>query len=392
MNFYDKKSRWKIYLTLTAIVIVSVSLLVSNYLANRIAEGEKRSVQLMLQAYQSINIPSEIDAPIGGNTDLALFVLEKNTTIPIIVLNGSGEIEMAANFGEELDYNFEYLEGVLKAWRKSGAQPEKLSHELGSYYIYYSHSWLLSALKYFPILNFLLIGSFIAIAYLLFSSSRRAEQNRVWVGMAKETAHQLGTPISGIMAWIEHLKLMESDNPEMKDIVTELTKDVQRLDLVADRFSKIGSEPELKEANAFDVLERNFKYMEKRSPRKVNFIYPPRNQEEYKIYINGHLFDWVVENLLRNALDAMGGKGEISAEIYDDNKFIYFDLIDSGKGIPSSKFKTIFQPGYTTKKRGWGLGLSLTKRIIESYHSGKIFVKKSIQGEGTTFTIQLPKK
>ena len=210
--------------------------------------------------------------------------------------------------------------------------------------------------------------------------------------MAKETAHQLGTPISAIVAWIEHLKLLREGDEETQEILGELRNDVSRLELIADRFSKIGSAPKLEPIDVYEELDKCRAYMQRRASRKIAFEFPaPGNQPAKPIRINPHLFDWVVENLLRNALDAMESSGKISAEVYDDADYIYIDISDTGKGIPAGKHKTVFQPGYTTKKRGWGLGLSLAKRIVEEYHSGKIFVKRSEEGQGTTFTIQMPK-
>ncbi|MEM6378083.1 MAG: HAMP domain-containing sensor histidine kinase, partial [Bacteroidota bacterium] len=257
--------------------------------------------------------------------------------------------------------------------------------------IYYKNPLILTQLQYFPIIQLLLIAFFIVFGYMTFSSARRAEQNRVWVGMAKETAHQLGTPISGIVAWIEHLRLLREDDEEVGEILDELGNDVKRLDLIADRFSKIGSEPKLETVNIFDELESSRAYMQRRAPRKVIFNFPDPHSNPLKVNINSHLFNWVIENLLRNALDAMGPKGSISAEVSEEANFVNIDLSDTGKGIPPSKFKAVFQPGFTTKKRGWGLGLSLAKRIVEEYHSGKIFVKKSEENIGTTFRIKLPK-
>lgn len=387
MDIYQNSSRWKIYLGIAAIFIVGVSLFVSNYLANQIAEGERKKVEMLSQAFQAYNNQD------GDGMDFVFHALEENKSIPVMAVDATGEImtSFVKNFGEK-EGEIAYLENQLAQMRASGRKPIILDNTgIGTIYIYYKNTWLFSALQYFPILNLLLVASFIMVAYHLFNSSRQSEQNRVWVGMAKETAHQLGTPISGILAWIEHLKMMKEGDEETEEIVVELTKDVQRLELVADRFSKIGSTPELQEADIYEVIDRNFKYMEKRASRRVNFEYPPKKDIIDKVNINNHLFDWVVENLLRNALDSMGGSGTISARIYLESSKINIEISDTGKGIPSSKFKTVFKPGFTTKKRGWGLGLSLTKRIIESYHSGKIFVKKSVVGEGTTFCIQLPK-
>ncbi|MEY3422340.1 MAG: hypothetical protein RIR48_2647, partial [Bacteroidota bacterium] len=235
----------------------------------------------------------------------------------------------------------------------------------------------------------LLVSLYIALGYFLFSSSRRAEQNRVWAGMAKETAHQLGTPISAIIGWIEYLRDNYKDDPGKLEVVNELNKDVERLELVADRFSKIGSEPVLQEANIYDELVEVKEYLQRRAPRKIVFEF---FRPEIAIFamINKHLFAWVIENLVRNSLDAMDGKGRIWCQIYKQNNYVYIELSDTGHGIPSGKFKSIFNPGYSTKKRGWGLGLSLAKRIVEEYHKGKIFVKSSKPNEETTFCIVLP--
>nr|MBX2815056.1 HAMP domain-containing histidine kinase [Saprospiraceae bacterium] len=255
---------------------------------------------------------------------------------------------------------------------------------------YYKNSRILTLLTYFPVVMLGLLAAFITLGYVGFNASRRSEQNQVWVGMAKETAHQLGTPISAILAWIEHLKL-EENSPEKLEIIGELSRDVDRLDLIADRFSKIGSEPLLEQKDIFAQLRETEHYMQRRAPRKVEFDFPDTNEEPIPVLINSHLFSWVLENLIRNALDAMEGKGRITAEVIDDGQQVGIELSDTGKGIPASKQKTVFQPGYTTKKRGWGLGLSLAKRIIENYHKGKIFVKKSEPNVGTTFSIRLPK-
>ncbi|MEL7022097.1 MAG: HAMP domain-containing sensor histidine kinase, partial [Bacteroidota bacterium] len=324
------------------------------------------------------------------NADFTLHteILSSNTTIPVMLVDSRDVIETALNFGASRDTNVAYLTQQLAYIKANGYPPIQNGGKL----IYYKESTLLTLLRYFPIFQIFLISTFILFGYLSFSAARRAEQNQVWVGMAKETAHQLGTPISAILGWIDHLRMMKGEDEETMEIVDELRNDVTRLELIAERFSKIGSEPVLEPTNIYTKLEACRAYMQRRAPRKVTFDFPEPNTTPLQVNINGPLFDWVIENLLRNAIDAMPtGKGGIIAEVYTDADAVYIDVSDTGKGIPLSKHKTVFEPGFTTKKRGWGLGLSLAKRIIESYHSGKIFVKKSVEGEGTTFTIKLPK-
>jgi signal transduction histidine kinase len=255
-------------------------------------------------------------------------------------------------------------------------------------FIYYDDSTTLKQLRIFPYVQLAIFAAFLLIAYFAFSNARRAEQNLVWVGMAKETAHQLGTPISSLSGWVEVLRELEGMEGNQK-ILDEFDSDIQRLTLVADRFSKIGSVPQLQKESALTTVERNVDYMRKRASRKV-VMTVNGNKDEF-ISINNQLFDWVLENLLKNALDAMDGEGAIDATLSSDNHHVFIDVTDTGKGIPKNKFETIFEPGYSTKRRGWGLGLSLTKRIVEEYHKGKIFVKHSEIGKGTTFRISLPK-
>ena len=385
MDIYTKESRWKLYLALAGVVIVLISMVYSNYIATRIAEQERKSANTIILAYEEMQ--RKYDPTCQSCIDFTFHrtILGTNTTIPTALVSETGAIDFFMNFPEGTDSMD--VAGVVQKLDQQGFQPIKVE----SQQIYFQQSRLLTLLQYFPFVQLMLIIAFVLFGYLAFSSARRAEENRVWVGMAKETAHQLGTPISGILGWIQHIEMIREGDEEMQEIVTELGKDVKRLSLVADRFSKIGSAPELTMVNAFTELDACRAYMERRAPRKVNFEFPAANAGHLGININQHLFDWVVENLLRNALDAMGGKGTISADIYDDNQYVYIDISDTGKGIPANKFSTVFRPGFTTKKRGWGLGLSLAKRIIEEYHSGKIFVKKSEEGVGTTFTIQMPK-
>lgn len=391
MDTNRQKSRQKWSLAILGLAIVGFSIWYTSYMAERLAIVEENNTRFFVLAQEDINSSDE-EANEYCDFFLHLEILTSNSTIPVIIVNEQGKIDWAKNWGSDesgLNEDKEYLQNQLVKLIADGKEPIE---SLGTK-IYFGESTILQQLRYFPFVQFLLIGGFILFGYFGLNSARRAEQNRVWVGMAKETAHQLGTPISAIVAWIEHLKILRPDDEETMEIVGELRNDVERLELVADRFSKIGSAPKLETINIYKELDTCREYMERRAPRKVSFNFPdPISSSPKMVDINCHLFDWVVENLLRNALDAMGGRGEISATVYDDSDNIYVDLTDSGKGIANSNHKRVFQPGFTTKKRGWGLGLSLAKRIIEEYHSGKIFVKKSEEGKGTTFTISLPKR
>jgi len=379
MDRYAQKSRWKLYLFLAAMVILAISTLYTNHIATKLAQGERDKADLWAKTVEELYDPN---ADLTENVTLATELI-KTPEMPIILVNEKGKISEKINFPEGAD-----LEAELKKMKNSGIQP--IEGNGYARFIYYKHSSTLTLLTYFPILQIIFFAVFAGIGYLLFSSARRSEQNQVWVGMAKETAHQLGTPISGIIGWIDHLRTIRPDEEEVQEVLDELGNDVQRLNLIADRFSKIGSEPKLEVVNIYEELEACRGYMQRRASRKTVFDFPDTNQN-LTVKINPPLFAWVIENLLRNALDAMDGKGKISAKVFSDGAFVNIEISDTGKGIPSNKFKTVFEPGFTTKKRGWGLGLSLAKRIIESYHSGRIFVKKSGIDEGTTFTIKLPK-
>lgn len=255
------------------------------------------------------------------------------------------------------------------------------------HYIFYKDSFLLTQLRYFPVIQLIIIGIFLLVSYLLFSIARRSEQNQVWVGLAKETAHQLGTPLSSMMAWVEYLR--------SKDIgegtIEELEKDVNRLNTIAERFSKIGSAASLKTENVVEVIYNSVAYLKTRTSNKVSFHVLPQRDAVLLTRLNYQLFDWVIENLVKNAVDAMEGEGDIRIEMSEDENLVHIDISDTGKGIPKKKFRTIFNPGYTSKQRGWGLGLSLTQRIIREIHDGKIYVKSSVPGKGTTFRITLRK-
>ena len=402
-DLYSRKSRWKWYLGIIGIIIVILSTLYTNYLVAQLREQEEKRMELYSRGQE---IMGGVDTETYNNLpQLIRDLIEKiavfDSSIPMILTDDHYEIIDARNFWRldstvATSSDTAYIKNILNQLILEKRQPVLVKDDLGMIInkIYFDDSHVLTLLKYYPVFQFILIGLFIGFGYLGFSSARRSEQNRVWVGMAKETAHQLGTPIAAILGWIEHLRTSHEDDEMTQDVVNELQNDVDRLTLVADRFSKIGSDPELMPTNMFEAIERCRIYMQKRAPRKVIFNFP--NLEAPPQYagvkMNDHLFDWVIENLLRNAIDAMeNGKGQLTAKIYEDQQWVCVDIHDTGQGIPHSKFKTVFQPGFTTKKRGWGLGLSLAKRIIENYHGGKIFVKDSTVGKGTTFTIKLPK-
>ncbi|MEM1215466.1 MAG: HAMP domain-containing sensor histidine kinase [Bacteroidota bacterium] len=388
MDIYQKRSRQKWYLAILGLAIIAFSLWYTSYMAERLARVERNYGEVWSLAMIDLN---DYDPEDEEYCDISvhLRILELNKTIPVLIADEMGVAYEGRNWGTpDQDGNKQFLQQKLDELVAEGAEPIL---GFGSQ-IYYDESAVLKQLRYFPFIQFFLIGGFITIGYLGLNAARRSEQNRVWVGMAKETAHQLGTPISAILAWIEHLKMIRAADEETMEVAQELRNDVERLELIAERFSKIGSTPTLKGVNIYQELEECKTYMARRAPRKVTFDFPDPNTNDLTAQINPPLFDWVVENLLRNALDAMDGTGQISADVYEDSSNIFIDLTDTGKGIPAANHKRVFQPGFTTKKRGWGLGLSLTKRIVEEYHDGKIFVKRSEEGKGTTFTISLPKR
>jgi len=383
MEIYSRKSRWKIYLAGAGVAILLISVFYTNYLSKELAQGEQNRVENFVLAQDQVNDPSKQFEDLS----LQLQIMERNTTIPVFVTDERDKVLFHANFEDGIKDEDAFFNPIIKKMEKSGFEP--IISEGNK--IYYQESTLLRQLRYFPLIQLILIAAFVGLGYAGFSTERRSEQNRVWVGMAKETAHQLGTPISGIVAWLENLRAMREEDEEVIEIVDELRTDVSRLELIAERFSKIGSIPSLDPVNIYSELEKCRAYMQRRASRKVQFNFPDPESKPLRVRLNPPLFDWVIENLLRNALDAMDGIGSIQVNVTEEEHVVNIDVIDSGKGIPSSKFKTVFQPGFTTKKRGWGLGLSLSKRIIEEYHSGKIFVKKSEEGKGTTFSIRLIK-
>lgn len=497
MNIYTQKQKWKWLLAAAAFIIVIGSLWYTNNLVKRIAEDEKQKVKLWAEAVQKkaslVKFTNQLFEKMKSeerkkailyaktteqltkdfsNFNFLLYVLQDNTTVPVILADEHGKILAKRNFDsiKELDPAYvqsefdvmknlyppveiqvdkktkQYLfykdsrvfndiklvfDSLIKSFitevainsahvpviytdssRKVVIQAgkvdtseinttEKLEKKLTELsnqnaplpidlgegtknYIFYAQSNLLTQLKYYPYIQFGVIGLFLLIAYILFSTARKAEQDQVWVGMSKETAHQLGTPLSSLMAWNEHLRGIGVD----ESIVNEMQNDVLRLNTITDRFSKIGSQPTLVQENVVAILNNSIQYLKKRTSKNIQYTITLPDHP-ITIHLCGPLFEWVIENLIKNAVDAMDGKGDLKIELLELPEKIQILITDSGKGIPKNKFKEVFKPGFTTKTRGWGLGLSLCKRIIENYHDGKIYVKDSEVGKGTTFCIEL---
>lgn len=499
MNIYRRKQQWKWLLAAAAFVIVICSLWYTNNLVKRIGENEKNKVKLWAQAIQKkaslvkftnelfekmkmeerkkallyAKTTEQLTKEYGNSTfDFLLYVLDDNTTVPIILADEKNTIVAQKNFdpGKEKDTAYmkkelesmkngyppieihvykttkQYLyykdsrifndiklgfDSLIKSFIAEVAvnsaevpviytdqsrkeviakgkvdslsinTPEKLAFKLEELasentpieidlgqgtvnYIFYAQSNLLTQLKYYPYVQFGIIGLFLLIAYILFSTARKAEQDQVWVGMSKETAHQLGTPLSSLLAWNEHLKGLGVD----PNIISEMENDVMRLNTITDRFSKIGSQPTLVPEDIVHLLDRSISYLKKRTSKNINFeVKLP--DHPIQVNLSGPLFEWVIENLCKNAVDAMDGKGTLKIIMMEKPEQVRIFITDTGKGIPKAKFNEVFKPGYTTKQRGWGLGLSLCKRIIENYHDGKIYVLESEVGKGTTFCIEL---
>jgi two-component system, sporulation sensor kinase D len=348
------------------------------------------SNSLIFLYYKDSNIFSELKVVLD---DLIKFffteVVSNSASVPVIITDSTRTYVFEyGNIPPEKMKSPKYVREMLASMEAQNTPIMVNIAGTGTRYIFYKDSFLLTQLQYYPIVQFGVIGLFFMIAYLLFSYARRSEQNQVWVGMAKETAHQLGTPLSSMVAWVELLKLKGLD----EDTVKEIEKDVHRLETVTDRFSKIGAAARLEPANIVSVVYNIVSYMQPRTSAKVLYDISPGPGHDIQVPINLHLFEWVIENLIKNAVDAMEGSGKIKIEVTEEEDHVHIDVTDNGKGITRGRFKTIFNPGFTSKTRGWGLGLTLSRRIITNYHSGRIFVKNSVLGEGTTFRIVLNKK
>jgi len=393
MNIYEKKIWWKLGLLFFACIIILITLIYNNKLASRLAIEEEKKAYLLSLAYKEI---LSLDA---SNTKLIVesATSTENTTIPIIITDKNGEVLLWRNIpgiDEEKsifsDQDTARVRKELKKIIQQGRPPLEIEAIENFAKLYYSESYLLTALRQYPYIQFCIISLFLLVSYLAFSAARKAEQNQVWVGMARETAHQLGTPLSSLIGWIELVKQREESQPRGgMALGAEMEKDIGRLALIADRFSKIGSKPTLELHPLSECLQKTMEYVKRISSEKITYTYI-LHKDPGKLPLSPPLFDWVIENILKNALDAMGNKGKLLITLDVENNEAVIDIKDSGKGIPKSRQKEVFKPGFSTKRRGWGLGLSLSKRIVEEYHHGKIFVLESMPDAGTTFRIILP--
>lgn len=380
-SIYDSRQRLKLAFIFTAVLIAIASVVVSDMLIKNLAQEERQKIEVWSEATRVMTSENP-----SLNMNLILKIIQGNNSIPVILCNDRDSVLSYNNLqipDEQVDVFMKKKVQELKGKNL----PIVIDMEDGTFqYLYYDDSIILKRLLIYPYAQLSVVFIFILLAFLALASTKKAEQNKVWVGLSKETAHQLGTPISSLIAWVEYLRTKDID----PSLLSEMEKDVKRLETIAERFSKIGSNPDPVPVNINNSVTMALEYMSMRISSKVK-IHTFLPDHPVLVLMNDSLFAWVVENLTKNAVDAMEGQGEITFQVEEKEKVVRIDITDTGKGIPKSKFKTVFNPGYTTKKRGWGLGLSLVKRIIESYHGGKIFVKGSEAGKGTTFRIELQK-
>jgi signal transduction histidine kinase len=371
---------WKTILAVLALLIVATTLQYTNQLAGKLAAEERRDVESWADAIKTL-----VSVKPDQDLSFALHIIEQNTSIPVIQTNSNNRVLHVQNIDTAGVKNPDaFLQRKLAEFR-SIHPPIVIDFGSDSNYLYYGESYLLRELRMFPYVQLLIILLFLGVLIYALTTAHRAIQNQVWVGLSKETAHQLGTPLTSMEGWVELLAMEQGEDHET---VQEMRKDLERLKLVADRFSKVGSTPVLGEEDVNQRIEEMVSYMQKRAPESVAIQYQSIEQPVL-IALNGPLFDWVLENLMRNALDAMDGKGRLNVQLKDHKTYVIIDVTDTGKGISQKNIRKVFKPGFSTKKRGWGLGLSLSKRIIEHYHKGTLRVKESTEGKGTTFRIQI---
>ena len=382
MKIFHYKTLWKLFLLLFAVLVGMGSLIYTEYLVSKLKVEERKNVQLWAEATKLISLSDTTQ-----NVEFLSTMIETNNTVPVILTDESDSIISARNFDSHNTGDFKYFRKQLEKIKVKN-KPIIINLENGHFnLIYYKDSIILTMLIYYPYTQLGIIIFFILVSYLAFRSSRKAEQNQVWVGMSKETAHQLGTPTSSLAGWIE---ILQNNYPEVS-ITGELARDVERLEKVTERFSRIGSKPSLTKENIVLLISHTVDYLKSRTSSKVKFISDFNIKNEVVVPVNSALFEWVIENVSKNAIDAMEGNGELTIRIAETEKQALIDVSDTGKGIPKSAFNKIFNPGFTTKQRGWGLGLSLAKRIIEEYHNGKIFVRHSEVGKGSCIRIVMNK-
>ena len=382
MQWTDRIRQVKILLVIAAIVIAVVSLLVSHFLVRDLQNEERNKMETWAQAMRALQEADE-------TTDLSLVlnVIQSNKTIPVVVMNSNGDVTDCRNIDITEDDSVDYVTRYARRMYEAGDTIKIAFGDSTDYQLVcYDESTMLKRLTQYPYWQLGIVMIFVVVAIFALLSSKKAEQNKVWVGLSKETAHQLGTPISSLMAWVEILK----ENYPDDELIPEMDKDVKRLQLIAERFSKIGSLPEPVDASMNEVLSHVVDYMDRRTSKKVEILcqVPPH---EVMVKMNASLFEWVIENLCKNAVDAMEGKGRIVLTLTEEAGKVAIEVADNGKGIRKKDIKNVFTPGFTTKKRGWGLGLSLARRIVEEYHRGRIWVKESEVGKGTVFRIELRK-
>lgn len=394
IDFYQRNTRFKWVVLAVSVLISGGSIYYTKILVDQLKEREKQQVQLYAKA---IEYTANQEDTYGDVNFIAQEILFQNNSIPIIQVDGKNNALSYRNLDMDESWSSkrkqEYLKKEMVLMRETyepitvTLRDPQTSEVFGTQYIYYKNSFLLKQIIAYPYIQLSVIAIFGFISYLAFNYSKAAEQNRVWVGLAKETAHQLGTPLSSLMAWVEVIR--EDSDMREKGLVEELEKDIQKLRIVTERFSSIGSTPTLKKENVVSLINNVVTYLRPRVSAKIRIeVYTL--SENIVALVHAPLFEWVIENLIKNAVDAMGNTGTIAIKILRGNEGkVFIDVSDTGKGIPRSKLDTVFRPGFTTKKRGWGLGLTLAKRIIETYHNGKIFVKTSEENQGTTFRISI---
>lgn len=392
-SIYDSRRIWKMVLLAVSLVLVGVFIYISNRLVKDLAKQERERMEIWADATRELTTSTDTDV------DFLFRIIRGNQNIPVLLVDNDGNIIEQRNFklpepadtakmlDEYSKVNKEFLAKRLQKLRNSSNKIDIEIDQSTHQTLYYEDSDVLRRLAYYPYIQLAVMLLFLGVAYFALISVKRAEQNRVWVGLSKETAHQLGTPISSLMAWTQMLESMGVD----KEIISDMDTDVHRLSVIADRFSKIGSMPDKELTFINEAVESSLAYMRTRIPKHVTLTVHTDGDKNCGVMLCQSLFEWVMENLTKNAVDAMEGKGNIDIMVTSDDRHAHLYIKDTGKGIARKNFKNVFNPGFTTKKRGWGLGLTLVKRIIEEYHGGKIFVKDSELGKGTTFSIEIPK-